>query len=158
PFIGAADQVTVSNPSLQHRFGGIVVPHARDERVFDPQRYDRGELRRRLGVSEHTRLRLFGGTPRAHKGVVEVLRALDSLGDDRCRLMLVGTRELDTMRGELDGLDRWVLPLPYHRFADLPQIIGAADLACVMQDPAHRVSRYELPAKVVDALAMQVPC
>ena len=158
PLVDAADQVTVSNPALQERFGGVVVPHARDERLFDPGAYDRDDVRRRLGVSEHMRLVVFGGTPRAHKGVVDVLRALDRLGDDRYRLLLFGTRELDGMRADIGDLDRWALPLPYQRFADLPPIIGAADLACVVQDPDHPVSRYQLPAKIVDALAMQVPC
>jgi hypothetical protein len=158
PLVGAADQVTVSNTALQQRFGGVVVPHARDERVFDPDRYDRREVRRRLGLGDHMRLVIFAGTPRVHKGVVEVLRALDRLGDERYRLLLFGTRELETLRAELDGLDRWVLPLPYQRFADLPRIVGAADLACVLQDPEHPVTRYQLPAKIVDALAMRVPC
>jgi hypothetical protein len=158
PLVDAADQVTVSNTALQQRFGGVVVPHARDERVFNPDRYDRRDTRRRLGVGDHVRLVIFGGTPRAHKGVVEVLRAFDRLGDERYRLLLFGTRELEPLRAELDGLDRWVLPLPYQRFADLPRIVGAADLACVLQDADHPVTRYQFPAKIIDALAMRVPC
>ena len=42
-----ADAVTVSNPTLQHRYGGTIVPHARDEDRFDPARYDRAETRAR---------------------------------------------------------------------------------------------------------------
>ena len=34
-------QRTVSNVALQERYGGLLVPHARDERRFDPARYDR---------------------------------------------------------------------------------------------------------------------
>ena len=158
PVVDAADDLTVSNLSLQERFGGVVIPHARDERLFDPELYDRRDTRRRLGVDEHTRLLMFGGTPRAHKGVVEVLRALDRLDDDRYRLLLFGTPELETLRSEMGGLDRWVLPVPYQSFADLPKIVAAADLACVMQDAGHPVSRYQMPAKIVDALAMRVPC
>ena len=152
PLIDAADEVTVSNVALQERFGGVIVPHARDERVFDPARYDRAETRRRLGVSEHDRLLLFGGTPRVHKGIVDVLRALDRLADDRYRVLLFGTRELETLRADIGGLEQWILALPYQRFDDLPQLVGAADLACVLQDPNHPVSRYQLPAKVTDAL------
>jgi glycosyltransferase involved in cell wall biosynthesis len=156
--VDAADQLTVSNISLKERFGGVIVPHARDERRFDPDLYDRADVRRRLGLSEHTRLLVFGGTPRAHKGVVEILRALSRLDDDRYRLLLFGTRELDTLGPEIRGLDRWALRHPYQSFADLPRIIGSADLACVIQDRDHPVSRYQMPAKIVDALAMQVPC
>jgi glycosyltransferase involved in cell wall biosynthesis len=156
--VDAADERTVSNISLQERFGGVVIPHARDERQFDPDLYDRRDIRRRLGVPEHMRLLTFGGTPRAHKGVVEILRALARLDDDRYRLLLFGTRELETLRSEIRGLDRWALSLPYQSFADLPKLVGAADLACVIQDPDHPISRCQMPAKIVDALAMRVPC
>jgi glycosyltransferase involved in cell wall biosynthesis len=156
--IGDADALTVSNGVLQRRHGGVVVPHARDERVFDPALYDRDETRRRLGIEERTRLLLFGGTPRAHKGVVELVRALAHLGDDRYRLMLFDTRELNALRDEMAGLERWVVALPYRSFADLPALVGASDLACVLQEPDHPVTRSQFPAKVIDAMAMGVPC
>jgi glycosyltransferase involved in cell wall biosynthesis len=158
PLVDAADLVTVSNVALQSRFGGVIVPHARDERVFDPSCYDRDATRERLGVSPETRLLLFGGTPRVHKGIVEVLRALDEIGDERYRVLLFGTREFDELRKDIGPLERWAIPLPYQRFDDLPELVGAADLACVLQDPTHPVARYQLPAKVTDALAMGVPC
>jgi glycosyltransferase involved in cell wall biosynthesis len=156
--IGDADALTVSNGALQQRYGGVVVPHARDERVFDPALYDRDGTRRRLGIEEATRLLLFGGTPRAHKGVVELVRALERLGDDRYRLMLFDTRELNALRGEMAGIERWVVALPYLSFADLPALVGASDLACVLQDPDHPVTPSQFPAKVIDAMAMGVPC
>lgn len=156
--IGAADALTVSNMALQKRFGGTVVPHARDERVFDPELYDRDETRRALGVGASDRLLLFGGTPRVHKGIIEVLSALERLGDERYRVALFGTRELNQLRRQMGDLERWVLPLPYRPFADLAPLVNAADLACVIQDPGHPVSRFQMPAKVTDALAMGVPC
>ena len=156
--IDLADQITVSNVALQERFGGVIVPHARDERRFDPARYDRDEIRARLGVAPSDRLLLFGGTPRIHKGVLEVLEALDRLGDSRYRLALFGTKELADLRDRLGHLDRWVLPLPYRPFQDLAPLVAAADLSCVLQDPTHPVARFQMPAKVSDALAMAVPC
>ncbi len=158
PLIDAADLVTVSNVALQQRYGGLVVPHARDERVFDPARFDRDEVRRRLGFSDHHRVLVFGGTPRIHKGVVEVLRALDELADDRYRVVVFGTREMDDLRPHIGDLARWAVALPYQPFTELPGILAAADLACVLQDPDHPVARYQMPAKVTDALAMGVPC
>jgi glycosyltransferase involved in cell wall biosynthesis len=158
PLIGAADLVTVSNESLQERYGGLIVPHARDEALFDPATVDRGAVRRRLGIEPHQRILLFGGTPRIHKGVVEVLEALERLGDPRYRVIVFGTRELDDLRPHIGSLDRWVIPLPYQPFRDLPEVVAAADLACVLQDPTHPVARYQMPAKITDALAMGVPC
>ncbi|MEO6629394.1 MAG: glycosyltransferase, partial [Aquihabitans sp.] len=158
PLIASADQVTVSNVALQQRYGGLIVPHARDENLFDPARFDRDEVRARLGVSPQTRLLLFGGTPRVHKGVVEVLKALEELGDERYRVLMFGTRELDELRPQIGDLARWAMALPYQPFRELPSILAAADLACVLQDGAHPVARYQMPAKVTDALAMGVPC
>jgi glycosyltransferase involved in cell wall biosynthesis len=158
PLIDAADQVTVSNRALQKRVGGQIVPHARDEATFDPQRYDRAEIRRRLGIDPDDRVLLFGGTARAHKGVVDVLEALERLGDTRYRLATFATGELDDLRKQLGPLVRWLLPIPYPRFDELAAIVAAADLACVLQDPTNPVSRYQMPAKVSDALAMAVPC
>ena len=86
--IGHADLLTVSNDALGQRFGGIVVPHARRPDVFDPTLVDRDKVRSELGVADGDRLLLFGGTARVHKGVVEVLEALDEIGDPRNRLLL----------------------------------------------------------------------
>lgn len=158
PLVGCADALTVSNVALQCRYGGRIVPHARDERRFDPSLYDRDETRARLGVAPNDRLLLFGGTPRVHKGVVEVLQALERLGDRRYKLALFGTRELDELRGDIEGMERWVVGLPHQPFDELAATVGAADLACVLQDPSHPVARYQMPAKVTDAIAMQVPC
>jgi glycosyltransferase involved in cell wall biosynthesis len=149
---------TVSNIALQERYGGMIVPHARDEQRFDPARYDRDAVRRELGVGPYDRLLLFGGTPRAHKGVVEVLEALDRLGDERYRLALFGMGEFAKLGSRVRHLERWVVPLPFRPFAELAPLVGAADLSCVLQDPTHPVARYQMPAKVVDALAMGVPC
>ena len=157
PLIGFADQVTVSNVALQRRYGGIVVPHARDETVFDPARVDRDAVRHRLGIAPGERVLLFGGTPRLHKGLLEVLQALEALGDPRYRLIVFGTRELDELAPQIGSLARWLLPLPYQAFSSLPEVVAAADLTCILQDPAHPVSAYQLPAKLTDALAMGVP-
>ncbi len=157
PLVGGADLLTVSNVALQQRFGGTIVPHARDEDVFDPGVVDRGAARHRLGIGPNERVLLFGGTPRLHKGIMEILTALEKLGDRRYRLMVFGTREFDEMRPQIGDLARWLLPLPYQPFSALPEVVAAADLACILQNPDHPVSAYQLPAKLTDALAMGVP-
>ena len=155
--IDAADLVTVSNVALQRKYGGVVVPHVRDGRVFDPGRFDRQRVRAELGVAPDQRLLLFGGTPRLHKGVREILDALDALDDPRYRLALFQTPELSEI-GDLGGSERWIVPIPPQSFDRLPGIVGAADLSCVLQDPEHPVVRFQLPAKITDALAMGIPC
>lgn len=156
--VAEADAVTVSNVALREVYGGTIVPHSRDEVVFDPGRYDREATRHRLGIRPDERLLLFGGTPRVHKGVLAALRALERIGDPRYRLAVFETPELEQLRGAIGDLARWVRPLPMPRFDELAPLVGAADLSCVLQDPDHPVTAFQMPAKVTDALAMGVPC
>ena len=46
---------------------------------------------------------------------------------------------------------------PDVQFFDLPVYLRAADLACLLQDPDHVTSLYQSPAKLIDALAMELP-
>ena len=78
-----ADAITTSNPVLSARYGGLVVPHVRDERTFDPALTDRERVRAQLGIRPDQRLLLFGGTPRVHKGLPTLLEAVEALGDPR---------------------------------------------------------------------------
>ena len=156
--IGDADAITVSNHVLGDRYGGTVIPHARDERRFDPARYDRDRVRSALGFAADERVILFGGTPRRHKGVVDVARALHQIGDPRLQLCLIATAEYEELRADLEPYAAHVRVVPYQPFDELPALLAAADMVCVLQDEQSAVSDYQIPAKVTDALAMQVPC
>jgi len=156
--IASADALTVSNEALRARYGGTVIPHARDERLFDPARYDRDEQRARLGFAPGDRVILFAGTPRQHKGLVEIAEALDRIGNPDFRLAVLGTAEYAALRSALAAYERWITVLPYQPFAQLPATLSAADLVCVLQRPDSGIGRYQIPAKVTDALAMGVPC
>ncbi len=47
--------------------------------------------------------------------------------------------------------------LPDQPFDRLPENLAIADLICLVQDPESEISKYQLPAKVIDALAMGIP-
>ena len=68
------DGLTVANEVLQARYGGIVLPHLRDERVFVPQCYPRERAREILGFDADDKVVVFAGTPRPHKGVARGCR------------------------------------------------------------------------------------
>ncbi|MDQ4132905.1 MAG: glycosyltransferase, partial [Actinomycetota bacterium] len=156
--VPTADHVTVSNPAVEALFGGTLVPHARDERLFDPARVDRDAARARFGFAPDERVVLFGGTPRRHKGVIELAEALTQIGDRRARLCVIGTAELDDLRADLAAHADRLCVVPPQPFAHLPELLAAADVVAVLQDPASEVSHYQMPAKITDALAMGVPC
>lgn len=153
-----ADRLLASNRAIADKFGGALVPHARDETKFDPAQHDAASARERLGVRAGDKVVLFVGTPRPHKGVVEILDAVRSHGRSDYRFVIVGTPPEDAFANELAqrGGDTLHL-LPDQPFEDLPALMVAADLVCLLQDPDSEISRYQLPAKVVDAIAMDVP-
>ncbi len=153
-----ADALTVSNPALAARFGGIEVPHARDETRFDPAHVKRTTARRRLGLRSWHRVVLFVGTPRPHKGLREVLAALKACRTRNGRLVVVGTPPDDWFAEELRRTGgKHLRMLPDQPFEALPGLLAAADLVCLLQDPENEISKYQMPAKVVDAAAMGIP-
>lgn len=151
------DGIFVSNAELQAKYGGLVVPHARDEQLFDPAKHDRQAMRTRLGFSNDDRIVLFAGTPREHKGVMQTLEATMAIRDRRVKMMLVGQPDKPFER-QLKKLGRERLFLAGNRpFHELPRFLACADAVCLMQDQSKTVSSYQLPAKVVDALAFGLP-
>ena len=86
--VSRADAVTVASRFLQRRFGGTLLPHVRDTDAWDPARYDRAAARARLGVGA-SKVVMFLGTPRGHKGVDDLVEAVGTLGPDVV-LALVG--------------------------------------------------------------------
>jgi glycosyltransferase involved in cell wall biosynthesis len=156
--IPTADALTVSNIALQQRFGGIIVRHARDENIFNPQLYNRTAIRHQFGYQDRDRVILFLGTPRPHKGVFRIAQALENLNDSRLVLCIIGTitdqrianRFAQYKNARIDFHDNQ----PWER---LPELVSMADLICILQDPNSPIADYQIPAKLTDAMAMGIP-
>jgi GT2 family glycosyltransferase/glycosyltransferase involved in cell wall biosynthesis len=155
----AFDGVTVSNHVLQARYGGTIIPHARDERVFQPSPALRSQGRAKLGIPPDHKVVLFLGTPADYKGLPLVARAVGQLGRDDVTFLLAGGLFDETLQAELQKLsgDRCRFT-GYEPFDQIPATIAAAECCCFLQDPTHPVSRFQMPAKLSDALALGVPC
>lgn len=156
--LDSADQIIVSNPALQREFGGTVVPHVRDELTFDPSLHNREASRVKYGVPTSAKVTLFLGTPRAHKGIQALAQAVGRQTDPEHRLVIVGTA---TDKRDLARLNEFapgrVILIPNQPFAAIPEIVAMADVVCLPQDLSSPVSKYQLPAKAIDAIAMNVP-
>ena len=98
----------MSTRVLEQRFGGTHVPHSRDTEHFDPTRHDPDACRRALGLSDFKVL-LFAGTPRAHKGLEDLLEAIELSERDDLRLVLVGGRRTDYADELVARWDRWIV-------------------------------------------------
>jgi glycosyltransferase involved in cell wall biosynthesis len=151
--IAAADAMTVASRFLQDRFGGTLIAHARDTEAWDPARYDPGETRAALNA-EGASLVMFLGTPRAYKGVDDLVEAVRLLGHPAV-LALVGVN-LATVEAR-----RWA-SLPFVRvvgkipFDDVPRYLMAADVVAVPQR-ATPATAAQVPAKLFDAMALARP-
>ncbi|MGQ7845723.1 glycosyltransferase family 4 protein [Granulosicoccus sp. 3-233] len=156
--IPAADAITVSNVALRSRFGGHMIRHARDELQFRNSSEKRAAARQKLGIAETDFALLFIGTPRPHKGVLEVTRALDELDDPDMVFHIVGSITDASLKERLASYSRARVVLhPNCSFDELPELLAGADLVPLIQDVDHAISQYQIPAKVSDALSLGVP-
>jgi glycosyltransferase involved in cell wall biosynthesis len=74
------DAITVANSALQQRYGGDIIRHARDEKLFQPSPELKQSSRKKYGVAVDKKVVLFFGTPRAHKGLLETAEAISASG------------------------------------------------------------------------------
>ena len=91
--VSHADAITIDTQFLQERFGGVYLPNGKDTSLFDPQKYDPQKSKKRYGLSDYQIL-MFPGAPRSHKGVEDVLMALDQLNRSRFKTGNCGRKSL----------------------------------------------------------------
>ncbi len=152
------DELTVSNIQLQRRYGGTIVPHARDERDFDPDAWPRDAIRNALGITPEDKVIVFAGTPRIHKGLATIITALQRVRRHSCKLLIVGSAADSGSRKLLESANPTsILSVPDVPFSHLPGYLCAGDLVCLPQSIQEAVSLFQIPAKLTDALALGIP-
>ena len=152
------EQVTVSNEELRKKFGGMVLPHIRDEHDFDPTVYPREAIRTALGFTRDDKVILFAGTPRMHKGYTRIATALESLKRSDYKLLIVGSPADNEARRFFAGVKSGhVKVVPNVPFSDLPGYLCAGDLICLLQVKEQVTSQFQMPAKFTDGLSMGIP-
>ena len=168
-FVQAFDGVSVANRALQERHGGTILRHARDPRAFQSAGVGAAERRRRARARWQLRpaqqVIAFLGTPRAHKGLLETAQALASLNRaepgrlDLLYLIVGGFPASEQgLQQTLDALHASgalaVRRLEDQPLAAVPELLAAADLIVLLQDPDSAAARVQTPAKLSDALAL----
>jgi glycosyltransferase involved in cell wall biosynthesis len=155
-----ADAITVSNRCLQEKYGGTVVRHGRDTAYFNPERFDRAEMRARHGFDPDLPVVMFLGTIRPYKGVEDLVAAMALIERRDAVLALVGiaddahSREIVALAtADLGGRLRNFGLQP---FSAVPEFLACADLVVIPQrrTPA---TLGQMPAKLYDAMAMARP-
>ena len=153
------DGITVANTALQQRYGGSVIPHGRDPQQLRPiTAIKRSFARRRYGIPEDAKVVLFFGTPRRHKGLLEVAAAVAALPESLQPLFVVaGSIPEAELQRELVALLpperlRLLGNQPFERARD---ILALADLEVLLS--SGEVAAFQSPAKLSDALAVGLP-
>ncbi len=151
-----ADAVTIDTQFLQERFGGVYVPNGKDTALFDPSRYDAQASRVRYGLSKY-RILMFPGAPRPHKGLEDVLIALDQLNQSDLRLAIIGGNPYDDYDDKLvQQWGRWIIKLPKCPVEVMPDVLAAAHVVVVPQRDTL-TARAQFPLKLTDGMAMAKP-
>jgi glycosyltransferase involved in cell wall biosynthesis len=154
--VDRANVVTVNTQFLQDRFAGIYLPNGRDTTLFDPSRFDPQASRESFGLADF-RVLMFPGTARPHKGLEDVLMALDQLNEPDLRLVIVGGRKPDSYEDQLiEQWGRWIIKLPRRPIEQMPAVVAAAHLIVVPQRNTP-TARAQFPLKLTDGMAMAKP-
>lgn len=149
------DGVTVSNPALQEKYGGLILPHARSAAHFQPSEERKAAVRQEFEIPQDATVFLFFGTARRHKGLVETARALGKVGDANTVYVVAGDIPDEGLRDELQSVQGTnTRILPNQPFERVPDIVGMADACVLLQEEGSLLAQFQLPAKLVDALAM----
>lgn len=155
-FIPDANALTIDTEFLKQRFGGVYLPNGKDTDLFDPDLYDPQVSRDRYGLSAY-RVLMFPGAPRPHKGVEDVLAALDRLNQPDLRLVIIGGSPYDDYDDRLkQNWGRWLIQLPRLPVEKMPEIVSAAHVVVVPQRDTL-TARAQFPLKLTDGMAMAKP-
>jgi len=148
--------ITTASRFLQNRFGGEYIPHARDTDFLDPSKFDGGKVKRELGFKDE-KIIMFLGSPKLHKGIGNILKALKLLNRNDVKLVIIGsTNEYpskEEIPGEIAGsvVIKGMIP-----FVRIPEYLSCSDLVVIPQKDVP--SNYaQVPAKLFDAMAMAKP-
>jgi glycosyltransferase involved in cell wall biosynthesis len=148
PYILKCDGWTVSNYQLRDTYGGKIIPHARDpEKLKAPA--EKSELKRRLSLPPECFLIGHIGSYRPHKGVERIIQALDLLNDPEILFLYTANKDYLPVKP-------YIKRIPEFPMRRLPEILGACDFA-VFPLVESFISIYQLPAKIIDAMFLEVP-
>lgn len=155
--VGTVDAVTANTRFLQRKYNTFYLPSLKDTSKFDPNRFDEKAARAALGLGEFKVL-MFPGTPVIHKGLEDVLVAIEKIGQPNIRLVIVGGRDEGNSYTNklLDRWNKWIIRLPKTSSDDMPRVIAAAH-AIVLPQRDTLAGQAQFPMKLTDAMAMAKP-
>jgi glycosyltransferase involved in cell wall biosynthesis len=155
-WVSKADGLTVDTSFLQNRFGGVYVANGKDTELFSPEGYDAEVARSHLGLSNY-RVLMFPGAPRPHKGLEDVLEALEILQEPDLRVVIIGGSPYDDYDDRLiERYGKWLIKIPRQSVEKMPEMVMAAHVVVVPQRDSLTATA-QFPLKLSDGMAMGKP-
>lgn len=156
-----SDEITVSNTFLKDKFGGTMVCHGRDTKAFDPKRFNGDLVRKKYDIEKSKKIVMFFGSPRPHKGIEDIIKAVSVLEDRDVVLVVVGINDKDQYSRNLaktseKSLGRRFKGFGLQPFETVPEFLAMADVVVIPQRKNFS-TMGQMPAKVFDAMAMAKP-
>jgi glycosyltransferase involved in cell wall biosynthesis len=154
--VAKADGVTVTTQFLKQRFGGHYLPNSKDTKIFNPADYNTAASREKYGLAAY-RVLMFPGTARPHKGLEDILIALDQLAQPDLRLVIVGGRKPDSYESDLfERWGHWLIKLPRFSIDEMAEVVSSAHVVVVPQRD-QATAKAQFPLKLTDGMAMAKP-
>lgn len=156
-----ADEITVSNTFLRENFGGTIVCHGRNTKTFDPKRFNKDLVREKYGIEKSKKIVMFFGTPRPHKGIEDLIKAVNIIEDRDDILVNVGVDDRDqysqkAVEAAKKALNNRFRGFGLQPFERVPEILSMTDVVVIPQRK-NLATIGQVPAKVFDAMAMAKP-
>ncbi len=152
------DGLTVCNAALQQRYGGEIVRHARESKVFSSSQDSKNQSRAKYGIPEEAKVVLFLGTPQKHKGLIETAEAIALLKCPEIIYFIVGSFHDKSLKQKLQSVkDCNFKFLPDQSIDKTPEILAASDCVVLILNENSQIAAFQTPAKLSDALAARLP-
>ncbi|WP_428927740.1 glycosyltransferase [Marinibacterium sp. SX1] len=153
--LSSVDGLTACNPALCETFDATLVRHGRNGTDARTAIAARPDTRAEFGFADDDRVVLFLGTPRRHKGLLDLARAVIALDRPEVVLCIAGSVVDPAMEKELAEMPGLRLKrLPAQPFARVLDLNAMADVVVLLQDPDSAISQSQTPAKLTDAVAV----
>lgn len=155
--VSFSDGIITSNKGLQKMYGGFIIPHVQENEYLEKIELSKNNpifLDHGIPSGKYV---VFLGTPRKHKGVVRLAEACSKSKIENLRLIFIGKFTNKNLKKEVihKGQDR-VYFIDNIEFNKVSNYLSCASLVTLIQDKNSLASKYQLPAKAVDAIGAGV--
>ncbi|MEK6936794.1 MAG: glycosyltransferase family 4 protein [Nanoarchaeota archaeon] len=152
-----SDRIIVDALCLQKKFGGTYIPSGADTDLFDPEKYNGKRIREKFGVEKDEILVSFIGTPRKHKGILELLWAFKEARKEnhKIKLMIIGASSDNKFANELRKKEGIIVE-NYRPHNEIPEYVAAADIIAtpLKSNPS---AMMQMPYKIYEMMSMAKP-